>query len=203
MVAKRYPGAVKSPAQRNSTTSSMLSRGLHIYMCVYVYIYICERYTHIYLGAAPVRAAPAAVSRQRIRGALNLGISQVRKCRRYSRRKGTNYWVFLAKRHEIITKFGFLGKNSTRALGFSRKKARNHHNIRLSREKSTNTPPCGKMQFVIVSSPADNLRNVLAAAGLLEGALNFVASVPAVQRNWPPNMQLAVHFYLRRPVLLH
>ena len=59
------------------------------------------------------------------------------------------------------------------------------------------------MQFVIVSSPADNLRNVLAAAGLLEGALNFVASVPAVQRNWPPNMQLAVPFYLRRPVLLH
>ena len=36
-----------------------------------------------YLGAAPVRAAPAAVSRQRIRGALNLGTSQVRKCRRY------------------------------------------------------------------------------------------------------------------------
>ena len=40
------------------------------------------------LGAAPVRAAPvpaapAAVSRQRIRGALNLGTSQVRKCRRY------------------------------------------------------------------------------------------------------------------------
>ena len=57
------------------------------------------------------------------------------------------------------------------------------------------------MQFVIVSSPAENLRNVLAAAGLLQGALNFVASVPAVQRNWPPNMQLAVHFYLRRPVL--
>ena len=39
-------------------------------------------YVHI-LGAAPVRAAPAAVSRQRIRGALNLGTSQVRKCRRY------------------------------------------------------------------------------------------------------------------------
>ena len=65
-----------------------------------------------YLGAAPVRAAPAAVSRQRIRGAVNLDTSQVRKCRRYSRRKGTNYWVFLAKRHEIITKFGFLGKKA-------------------------------------------------------------------------------------------
>ena len=65
---------------------------------------------------------------------------------RFSRRKDTNSWVFLEKRHEIIT-------------------------TRLSRETSTNTPPCGKMQFVIVSSPADNLRNVLAAAGLLEGAL--------------------------------
>ena len=100
---------------------------IYIYVCVHVFtyyitkyilIYIYILYIYIYLGAAPVRAAPAAVSRQRIRGALNLGTSQVRKCRRYSRRKGTNYWVFLAKRHEIITKFGFLGIKKHARAGF-------------------------------------------------------------------------------------